>query len=56
MQHKAKWMVKETTPTIVNGAAPPQRVANATLRPRAYLTAEEIKQMVAARRWHSSQL
>lgn len=48
MNIKTKPVAKEEAPTIVNGITPPRRRTNATLRPREYLTTEEIERLVKA--------
>ena len=50
MRHKAKRVTKESTPTILNGPVPPRRVANADVRPREYLTGEEVERLIKAAR------
>src|SRR3954447_17142338 len=42
MRNKGLRVKAEGAPAIVNGTTPPRRVANAALRPREYLTAEEV--------------
>src|SRR3954447_6328620 len=41
MRNKALRVKAKGAPAIVNGTTPPRRVANAALRPREYLTADE---------------
>ena len=50
MQTKGKRVTEAKTPTIVNGKVPPLRLTNAARRPREYLTAEEVKRLMAAAR------
>src|SRR4051794_2134010 len=42
MKNKGLRVKRRKVPPIVNGTTPPRRVANAALRPREYLTAEEV--------------
>src|SRR3954447_10711987 len=42
MRNKGLRVKAKGAPPIVNGTTPPRRVANAALRPREYLTAEEV--------------
>jgi site-specific recombinase XerD len=42
MRNKDLRVRRREAPGIVNGTTPPRRVANAALRPREYLTAEEV--------------
>src|SRR3954447_10060940 len=42
MRNKGLRVKRKETPTVVNGTTPPRRMANAALRPREYLTAEEV--------------
>src|SRR3954454_1650476 len=42
MRNKDLRVKAKGAPAIVNGTTPPRRVANVTLRPREYLTAEEV--------------
>src|SRR3954447_24323607 len=42
MKNKALRVRAKGAPAIVNGTTPPRRVANVTVRPREYLTAEEV--------------
>ena len=51
MRNKGLLVRRKEAPPIVNGTTPPRRVANAALRPREYLTAEEVDLLmkVAAR-------
>ena len=46
MQRKAKLVKPKGGPTIVNGTIPPKRQTNAALRPREYLTADEIERLM----------
>src|SRR3954466_1919472 len=48
MRNKALRVTKEEAPTIVNGTTPPLRRTNAALRPREYLTAEEVERLLKA--------
>src|SRR3954465_6995979 len=45
MKRKAKTAIREGTPTTVNGTLPPPRRANAQLRPREFLTGEEVERL-----------
>ncbi len=46
MRNKALRVERKGAPAIVNGTTPPRRVANAALRPREYLTAEEVDRLL----------
>src|SRR3954467_11185509 len=46
MRNKALRVSLKEVPTIVNGTTPPLRQTNAALRPREYLTADEIERLV----------
>ena len=46
MKNKEKTVKRRKAPPIVNGTTPPRRVANAALRPREYLTAEEVERLM----------
>src|SRR4051812_7833175 len=48
MRNKALRVKAKGAPAIVNGTTPPRRVANAALRPREYLTAEEVERLMQA--------
>src|ERR687883_128113 len=48
MGNKALRVERRKEPAIVNGTTPPRRVANAALRPREYLTAEEVERLMKA--------
>ncbi len=51
MIHKGKRMKRKGAPPIVNGkVTPPRRLRNADLRPRKYLTADEVERLMAAAR------
>jgi integrase len=50
MKHKGLRVRKESRPITVNGKVPPRRVANASRRPREYLTPEEVDRLIAAAR------
>ncbi len=50
MPRKARTPAQRTTPTTENGTVPPRRVRNAERRPREYLTAQEVEQLMAAAR------
>jgi integrase len=45
MKRKAKTAIREGAPTTVNGTLPPPRRANAQLRPREFLTGEEVERL-----------
>src|SRR3954465_1716796 len=46
MRNKALRVKRRKAPAIVNGTTPPRRVANAALRPREYLTPQEIERLM----------
>ena len=46
MRNKGLRVKRKQTPAIVNGTTPPRHVANAALRPREYLTAEEVERLM----------
>src|SRR3954464_9781022 len=48
MKSKGLRVKAKGAPAIVNGTTPPRRVANAALRPREYLTPEEIERLMKA--------
>src|SRR5205823_100366 len=48
MRNKALRVKRRRELAIVNGTTPPRRVANAAVRPREYLTAEEIERLMQA--------
>jgi type 1 fimbriae regulatory protein FimB/type 1 fimbriae regulatory protein FimE len=50
MRNKAKTSAQETAPTTENGTVPPRRVRNGDRRPREYLTAKEVQQLMEAAR------
>jgi site-specific recombinase XerD len=45
MKRKAKTATREGAPTTVNGTLPPPRRTNAQLRPREFLTGEEVERL-----------
>src|SRR3954453_4082776 len=45
MKRKAKTTTREGAPTTVNGTLPPPRRTNAQLRPREFLTGEEVERL-----------
>ncbi len=50
MKNKAKTAKPAATPTIENGTVPPRRARNAERRPREYLTAKEVQQLMETAR------
>src|SRR3954447_5733709 len=48
MRNKGLRVRAKGAPAIVNGTTPPRRVANAALRPREYLTPQEIERLMQA--------
>src|SRR3954454_510089 len=46
MRNKGLRVKAKGAPPLVNGTTPPRRVANAALRPREYLTAEEVERLI----------
>src|SRR4051794_32928565 len=45
MKRKAKTATRQGSPTTVNGTLPPPRCTNAQLRPREFLTGEEVERL-----------
>jgi integrase len=50
MKHKGLRARKGSRPITVNGKVPPRRLANASRRPREYLTPEEVKLLIETAR------
>jgi type 1 fimbriae regulatory protein FimE len=50
MIRKGKRVTKKATPPIVNGQVPPRRLRYADLRPREYLTPDEVERLLSAAR------
>ena len=48
MRTKGSRVRKGSRPITVNGKVPPRRVANASRRPREYLTPEEVERLITA--------
>src|SRR4051794_30778693 len=46
MRNKGLRVKRKEPPTVVNGTPPPRRVANAALRPRESLTADEVERLM----------
>src|SRR4051794_9469177 len=45
MKRKANFAARQDAPTTVNGTLPPLRRSNAQLRPREFLTGEEVERL-----------
>ncbi len=45
MKRKGKMAARKGTPTILNGTLPPRRRSNAAVRPREFLTGEEVERL-----------
>jgi type 1 fimbriae regulatory protein FimB/type 1 fimbriae regulatory protein FimE len=50
MERKGSRARKGSRPITVNGKVPPRRLANASRRPREYLTPEEVKLLIETAR------